>query len=159
MNFLRGLLSRVSSDKSDNKVNSSNDLDVDLKKGIDFLKKFGCIASVFSGFGCIIIAIPIFVVLFVLGIFSGDGGDGLVVYPGECGFTISATSLSKSEYKKRIEEYASSHSQWKIFADNADKVYDYAVSKNVNPELVVTVAYKEGGGDETSGSYNYWGLN
>lgn len=76
---------------------------------------------------------------------------------GECGFTISQTSLSKSEYKTKVQELANSNSGFKPFADNADAIYDYAVSKNINPELVVIRAYVEGQG-KTTGKNNYWGL-
>lgn len=76
---------------------------------------------------------------------------------GECGFTISQTSLSKSEYKNKVQELANSNSGFKPFADNADDIYDYAVSKKVNPELVVIRAYVEGHG-KTTGTNNYWGL-
>ena len=73
MNFLGRLLSNVSSDKGDSNVTSSVGNDDELKVGISFLKKFGFITSIFSGFGCIIIAVPIFVTLFILGLFGGDG--------------------------------------------------------------------------------------
>lgn len=76
----------------------------------------------------------------------------------ECGFTISSTSLSKTEYKAKLQEYASTkNSKFQIFANNADGIYEYAKSKNVNPELVAVRAYVEGKGN-TTGSYNYWGM-
>lgn len=104
---------------------------------------------------------PLFVVvLLVLGLFGDDSSGGGIVSSNnsECGFTISQTSLSKSEFKSLIQEYANSHSQWQVFADNANDYYDYAKAKGVNPELVVLIASKEGNGYTTSGSNNYWGL-
>ena len=105
---------------------------------------------------------PLFVVvLLVLGLFGDDSSGGGIVSSNnsECGFTISQTSLSKSEFKSLIQEYANSHSQWQVFADNANDYYDYAKAKGVNPELVVLVANKENGGYITHRKNNYWGLN
>ncbi len=115
----------------------------------------GC-ASLFLIFFPLIVT-----VLLVLGLFDGSGSSGTISSNnGECGFTISQTSLSKSEFKSLIQEYANSHSQWQIFADNANDYYDYAKAKGVNPELVVLIASKEGGGSPMEGTVNnYWGLN
>ncbi len=134
----------------------------DVAKG--FIKKkiilllLGGVGSIFSA---ILIALPIFIALLVvLGIISGGGSGesgGIASNNGECGFTISATSLSKSDFKSKIESYANGHSQWKIFADYSDDYYDYAKAKGVNPELVVLVAAKENGGKDLS-TNNYWGL-
>lgn len=111
-------------------------------------------------FFAFLLLIPLFIaVLFCLGLFDGskDSGNSVASNSSECGFTISATSLSKSEFKSKIEDYANGHSQWKIFADYSDDYYDYAKAKGVNPELVVLVAAKENGGKDLS-SNNYWGL-
>lgn len=76
----------------------------------------------------------------------------------ECGFTISATSLTKEEYKNKLEEYAKNiNSNFEVFFTNADEIYDYAKSKRVNPELVPVRAYVEGRGT-TTGTNNYWGM-
>ena len=75
----------------------------------------------------------------------------------ESGFTISATSLSKDEYKTKLEEFANQNSNFRIFADNAYDIYEYCLSKGVNPELVAVRAYVEGAG-KTTGTYNYWGM-
>ena len=121
-----------------------------------------------------LIAIPI--VLFVMllaivfiGLIGAIGGFGklsggtMIADSGtsctESGFTIDKTSLSKSEFKQKLTEYALTNSRWQIFVDYSDEYYDYAKSVNVNPELVVTVANKEGQGKETAGSNNYWGLD
>ena len=139
------------------------------EKKASFVKTFvksvskivGIIAGVFS-----FIFLPLFLVLFIsifLSLLLSLRSDGAVLSNvssnnGECGFTISKTSLSKSEFKSKIQEYANTHSQWQVFADNADDYYDYAKSQGVNPEIVVTIASKEGNGYTTSGSNNYWGL-
>ena len=127
------------------------------------IRKRIILSIAFGSSGCFIFII-LFVLLVVV-IFVASGDDDKVVVNNrktgrECGFTISSTSLSKSEYKKKIQEYANSHSQWQVFADNADAAYDYATSIGVNPELVVTVAMKEGEGYVVQGrKNNYWGLN
>ena len=76
---------------------------------------------------------------------------------GECGFTISATSLSKDEYITKIVEFAKKDSRAKIFAENAGNLYDLSVASNVNPELVMVRAHVEG---YSPGSIknNYWGM-
>lgn len=113
--------------------------------------------------GLIALSVSIFILftsaITVLGFFEEDdssSGKGLASST-ECGFTISKTSLSKADYKDKIETYATSHPNFKIFSNNANAIYDLAVSKNVNPELVVIRAQAEGQGKET-GSNNYWGL-
>lgn len=59
-------------------MNFLGDSNGDKKKSDSFIKKFGIFTSVFSGFGCIVIFIPLFVVLFILGLFEGkDGGDSV----------------------------------------------------------------------------------
>ena len=104
------------------------------------------------------------VMIMIISVFGDDSGGGfsgggnVVSNNSEYGFTISQTSLSRSEFKSKISEYASTHPHWQIFVDNADEYYNYAVSVNVNPELVITVANKENGGKELSKN-NYWGLD
>lgn len=116
--------------------------------------------------GAIALALLIFAmfvtVLIVLDVINNDSngnGSGGSTASGtrECGFTISKTSLSKQEYKEKLEDFAASNPNFKPFADNANDIYDYAISKNVNPELVVVRAYVEGHG-RTTGTNNYWGL-
>ena len=130
----------------------------------DMAKKVKKISMLVSSLGCLplfVFFIAIMIAVFtVLGLIDSDDDSGGVVQSNneECGFTLTQTSLSKSEFKKKIQEYANSHSQWKIFADYADEYYDYANAKNVNPELVITVASKENGGKDLSKN-NYWGLN
>ena len=108
--------------------------------------------------GIFTLFIAAFVVLGLLEIDANASSNGNTSYvTEECGFTISRTSLSKSEYKKKIEEFAKENSNFKIFADNANEIYKYAESKKINPELVVIRAYVEGGGT-TTGTNNYWGM-
>ena len=118
--------------------------------------------------GILVSALPyllgIFVVFIacfaILGLFdeSDNSDGGIVGGTTECGFIISATSLTKREYKNKISDYANNkNSRFQIFADNADEIYEYAKSKHVNPELVVIRAQAEGQGS-TTGTYNYWGM-
>lgn len=136
-------------------MGEENNKGFDIKKLLLFGGPIGCSTAFFIFF-------PLFVVLlFVLGLFEGGNGSSGGVAgngSGECGFTISKTSLSKSEYKEKLEEYAVAHSNFKIFAENANDIYEVAVSMNVNPELVPIRAQVEGQGT-TTGSYNYWGIN
>ena len=117
----------------------------------------GCATTFFLPLFGIVLFIAIF-----LAIGSGGGSDSSsnsnLSYSNnsECGFTISKTSFTKSEFKKKIEEYAQTYKQWEVFVTNADDYYDYAVSKGVNPELIITVAGKECGGNPCSKG-NYWG--
>lgn len=113
--------------------------------------------------GCAPFFLGIFVVfvtvLFVLGLFTtnSSANDGSLAGSSECGFTISKTSLSSSEYKEKLENFAETNPNFEIFAENASSIYAYAVSKNINPELVAIRAYVEGKGN-TTGDYNYWGM-
>ena len=88
---------------------------------------------------------------------NNDNNSDVIVETVECGFTISSTALSKQEFKEKIKNFASKNSNFKIFYENAYGIYEYAKSKNVNPELVVIRAYVEGRG-KTTGKYNYWGM-
>lgn len=106
-----------------------------------------------------IFCIILFVILAVAANYSGDSNGSNSSYSGvkETGFTISATSLSKEEYKNKLEEFARENYNFQIFADNAYDIYEYCLSKGVNPELVAIRAYVEGAG-KTTGTYNYWGM-
>ena len=108
--------------------------------------------------------IPIIVIiLLVIGVSGGNTENGsnnnenITSAPREYGFTISRTSLSKEEYTNKLEEFSKTNKKFEIFYTNASDIYDYAVSANVNPELVVVRAYVEGRGS-TTGKYNYWGM-
>lgn len=133
--------------------NSSNNI-----KKIALISFAGC-SPFFLGIFAVFIAVFI-----VLGIFENNNDSSISSNTGgttvkESGFTISKTSLSKDEYKDKIEEYAENqNSNFKIFAENAEDIYEYAVANNVNPELVVIRAYVEGGGSTTGGTNNYWGI-
>lgn len=115
----------------------------------------------------VISAWPLFLIfLIILGVAANDysGGSGSSdgsssIHSGvkESGFTISATSLSKEEYKSKLVEFSKTNPNFQIFADNAYDIYEYCLSKNVNPELVAVRAYVEGAG-KTTGTYNYWGM-
>lgn len=117
--------------------------------------------------------IPIFLVVFVIFMcvififfFMGDGDSDLDSDSGgvattngsECGFTISATSLSKKEFKDAIERYSQSYNLASDFVTHADDIYDMAKSMKRNPELVIVRALAESGGTKTTGAYNYYGM-
>lgn len=128
-------------------------------------KKIRNIILLVSSTGCLPFFLMFFVIIVsifaVLGLFSDDSNSSSIVRSNgsECGFTISETSLSKKEFKEKIEEYAKTHTQWQKFVSDADDYYDYAKAQGVNPELVITVAGKEGGGNlSCPGKNNYWGL-
>ena len=102
--------------------------------------------------GVFVIFIAICVVLGLFDFDSSSSSSGM--YSQECGFTISRTSLSKAEFKEKIKKYSEINNDFKIFYTNAEGIYDYAKSKNVNPELVVVRAKVEG----KSAENNYWGM-
>ena len=125
-----------------------------------FIKWFG----IFSSAGCLGLVL-IFVIfssaLFLLLDFDSEASDGSgsVGYTYDCSnFTISSTSLSKEEFKTKLNEYASStgNSTHQLFAQNADNIYDIATSEGINPELVVVRAVSEG--FDPGVGYNYWGI-
>ena len=75
------------------------------KKILLFLFGGGC-GTTFLAF---LLIFPLFVViLLTIGIIGGNdsSNSNVVSNNGECGFTLSKTSLSKSEFKSKIEEYA-----------------------------------------------------
>lgn len=77
--------------------------------------------------------------------------------------SISSTSLSKSEFVSKLESYYGSASEsYKLdFKNNAEDLYDIAVSNGINPELVVVRASLEGYSPASKGYssyYNYWGI-
>ena len=82
----------------------------------------------------------------------------------ECGFTLKTTTLSKEEFRTRLEEYADGYSGdykagFQTFAENADNIYDIAVANNINPEVVVVRALVEGFSPAIEiGGNNYWGI-
>ncbi len=130
-------------------------MDENKKKNLKILL---AISSIFGSTGFLMIFVLFVVVLFVLGLFGDGENGGSTAATKVCGFNISSTSLSKSEFKEKIESFVSvGNSGFQVFAEEADDIYKYAKSKNVNPELVVVRAYVEGHGS-TTGSNNYWGI-
>lgn len=128
-------------------------------------KKFMIIFTILSSSGCFSFFFIFFIlfvgVLILLGLIKVTpiGGSGSVSYAQDCSnFTISSTSLSKDEFKTKLEEYANStgNSTHQLFAQNANNIYDIATSENINPELVVVRAVSEGFDPGTG--YNYWGI-
>lgn len=76
-------------------------------------------------------------------------------------FSVHETSLTREEFIKGVTQYCNKSkcdSQFlKVFVANAGLVYDESIKNDVNPELVVVRAKKEGlspGGNTN----NYWGI-
>ena len=76
----------------------------------------------------------------------------------ECGFSIKSTSLSKDAYIDAIKKYSENNSISEDFVNKAGDIYDLAISKNLNPELVIVRAISEGGINNTTGKNNHWGI-
>lgn len=109
----------------------------------------------------IILVAIIIVVLLILLMFSGAGGNnGSIAYGSACDMvSINNTSLSKTEFVGKVEEYfsGSTSAAALAFSENAELIYEIATDNNVNPELVVVRAVLEGfspGGNTN----NYWGM-
>ena len=129
-------------------------------KAYSTYKKVALLASIAGPL--LFVLIFLLIVLIIIGaaseiVFGADNEDSNSASEKTCGFIISSSTLSKSEFKEKLEEYSKKNSNFTIFAENADDIYNYAKSKNVNPELVAIRAQVEGNG-KTTGQYNYWGL-
>lgn len=73
-------------------------------------------------------------------------------------FSLTTTTLSKSEFTSSVRNYQDSHEDWALFQTNAEKIYDMAIENNVNPEIIIVRAILEGfspGGRK----HNYFGIN
>lgn len=132
----------------------------------EFIKKKLTLKVLLSISGCSLPLLCIFALFFIVFLlvfnFFGlidlsSGSSASNNGSGECGFTISETSLSKDEFRNALKEYSKTNSNLQKFADIADNIYDAAKSKNRNPELVIVRAFLE-----TNWIYhstnNYWGL-
>lgn len=114
----------------------------------------------------LILIIIIIIIAVLVAIVGGNSNTEVleknnVSYANECGFTISQTNLTKEEFKEKLTSYAIKNksdkkSYYTLFASNADNIYDIATSHNVNPELVVVRAVREG---FDPGGNNFWGIN
>lgn len=143
----------------------AKDIAVEVAK--DAVKKKVITWVVGASIGCLpfLLIFIIFIVIITVIISAAGGnndtGSSFTPYGNECGFTLRATTLSKEEFRTRLEDYAKNTSYnknyYQLFADNANNIYDIATSHNVNPELVVTRAVSEGF-DPGEGN-NYWGIN
>ncbi len=71
--------------------------------------------------------------------------------------SMTSTTLSKEEFIRLAEQYASRKSNARILADNAGMIYDMAIANGINPELVFIRADVEGYSPGSSKN-NYWGL-
>lgn len=76
-------------------------------------------------------------------------------------FSLTETSLSKSEFKAKMQDYynrTKNENFRKNFLLKADEIYDASVKYNVNPELVVVTAKSESGFIPCGYTGNYWGI-
>lgn len=105
----------------------------------------------------VIIVVSIFMVL-VGAASSNDSNTVAEGGNGECGFTLTATSLSRDEYISAIKNYSSKTTIASEFVTHAGTIYDRATAKGINPELVIIRAIAESGASRPSASYNYWGM-
>ena len=108
----------------------------------------------------VIIVILLIIILVILGGSIEDNNSYSSSYLENCSeFPLNTTSLSKSDFISYVEDYftGSNYSYASTFIENADSIYDLSVKNNINPELVIVRAIKEGGspGGQTN---NYWGI-
>lgn len=96
------------------------------------------------------------VVLAIIGSLQDEGviSGGIYDY-GD--FNISTTLLSQEEFRAQLKSAVNKYPELEIFANNANDIYDIALSENVNPELVVIRAISEGFSPGTGN--NFWGIN
>ena len=103
--------------------------------------------------------LAVFVVFVVVLAIIGANQDEGVISGGIydfTGFNISSTLLSKEEFRAQLKEAKNQYATLDVFSDNANDIYDIALSEGVNPELVVLRAISEGFSPGTN--YNYWGI-
>lgn len=107
----------------------------------------------------LVLGIALLLLIIIL-ILAGDSeAHGNDYYENCSAISISTTSLSKSEFVSKVQEYFgdSTDSDRQTFAQNADKIYTIATNNGVNPELVVIRAVAEGFSPGASKN-NYWGM-
>ena len=84
--------------------------------------------------------------------------------PQNFGFSLNSTTLSKSEFVAKMNNYCTRTGRTGFcnnFASQAAEIYDVSLRNNVNPELVVVKAGAESGWDlkgNCAAANNYWGI-
>lgn len=76
-------------------------------------------------------------------------------------FSLTTTTLSKSEFVAKMNAYCESTGREAFctnFAAHAEEVYDVSLESGVNPELVVVTAGTEQGWTKCGSWYNFWGI-
>lgn len=76
-------------------------------------------------------------------------------------FSLEATTLSKAEFKAKMQDYynrTNDENFNKNFLSKVDEIYDASLKYNVNPELVVVTAKAESGFVPCGYTNNYWGI-
>lgn len=103
-----------------------------------------------------ILALFIFILFMFMGAPKNNNNS---YYSQNCEvFSISSTSLSKSEFVEKAGAYLSDRgASAETFRENLGLVYSLSKQNGVNPELVVVRAVNEGFSPGNS-KYNYWGL-
>lgn len=107
-----------------------------------------------------IVGVVVLILFFIIIFLGSSDESNSTSYLENCSeISISATSLSRSEFVAKVQEYFadSSDPDRQTFAQNADKIYTIATNNGVNPELVVIRAMAEGFSPGASKN-NYWGM-
>lgn len=76
-------------------------------------------------------------------------------------FSLTATSLSKSEFIAKMQDYydrTNNENFRKNFLSKAEEIYDASAKYGVNPELVVVTAKSESSFIPCGSTGNYWGI-
>lgn len=71
--------------------------------------------------------------------------------------SMKRTKLSEEEFTELLSQKQNSGTGYRIFYENASTIYNLSVNNNINPEMVVIRAVREGF-DPGGSSNNYWGL-
>ncbi len=112
-----------------------------------------------------ILAVLIFLLIMMMALTGDDEGTKSNTLTCE-GMSFNATSFTRAEFIDKVTEYytAKNASYSQEFIDHAGDIFDIASSNNINPEIVIIRADREGyspsGYKESLSNYhNYWGIN
>lgn len=105
-----------------------------------------------------IIILLFIVLLFFLGSGISDEQFNSSSYSDSCEeFPLHGTTLSLNEFVEKLETNLTNNSAGATaFKQNAESIYKIATSNNINPEVVVVRAMREGFSPGTGN--NYWGM-
>ena len=128
----------------------------EAKKAAEKKAKATIITFIMANLPIILIGLLVFIIiLIIVGIilffvFNGAQDDEEKYHCSS--IPMKETSLSKSEF---VDAVTANISQ-PMFVSNASKIYEIAVSNDINPELVIIRAVLEGFSPGIN--YNYWGI-